>query len=82
MKNALELFRSDGGKTYQQVAKALGTSEAEVERQIHRLRSDEKGDTAHDDYCRMKEASDRRARDKHRAYQLEWQREMRARAKA
>jgi hypothetical protein len=38
--NALELFRS--GHCYHSIAAALGTTEAVIERVIHRLRADER----------------------------------------
>ncbi len=43
--NALELFRS--GRDYIEIAAHLGTSVPSVETEIHKLRSAEKGDTAH-----------------------------------
>lgn len=76
MKNALQLFRT--GLDYIQIAEEMRLSVPEVERQIHRLRNIEKGDTTHDDYLEQRRDSDRRFRDKHRAYQREWQREKRA----
>jgi len=80
MKNALDLFRM--GKDYIQIAIEMRLEVPEVERQIHRLRSLEKGDASQDAYLEQKQASDRRFRDKHRAYQREWQREQRAKARA
>ncbi|MGR9392145.1 sigma-70 family RNA polymerase sigma factor [Rhizobium leguminosarum] len=47
--NALELFRS--GRDYIEIAALLGTSVPSVETEIHRLRSAEKGDTAHEDHA-------------------------------
>ncbi|ARQ09147.1 hypothetical protein NXC12_CH01069 [Rhizobium etli] len=47
--NALELFRS--GRDYIEIAAILGVSVPAVESEIHRLRSAEKGDTAHQDYA-------------------------------
>ncbi|MBY2917589.1 sigma-70 family RNA polymerase sigma factor [Rhizobium leguminosarum] len=48
-RNALELFRS--GRDYIEIAAILGTSVPSVEIEIHRLRSAEKGDTAHEDHA-------------------------------
>ncbi|TAX95696.1 sigma-70 family RNA polymerase sigma factor [Rhizobium leguminosarum] len=47
--NALELFRS--GRDYIEIAAILGTSVPSVETEIHRLRSAEKGDTAHAEHA-------------------------------
>ncbi|MHC2456667.1 DNA-binding CsgD family transcriptional regulator [Rhizobium leguminosarum] len=47
--NALELFRS--GRDYIEIAAILGTSVPSVEIEIHKLRSAEKGDTAHEDHA-------------------------------
>ncbi|MGO6683913.1 sigma-70 family RNA polymerase sigma factor [Rhizobium leguminosarum] len=47
--NALELFRS--GRDYIEIAALLGRSVPSVETEIHRLRSAEKGDTAHEDHA-------------------------------
>ncbi|MBY5420845.1 sigma-70 family RNA polymerase sigma factor [Rhizobium leguminosarum] len=47
--NALELFRS--GRDYIEIAAILGVSVPSVETEIHRLRSAEKGDTAHEDHA-------------------------------
>ncbi|TAX54625.1 sigma-70 family RNA polymerase sigma factor [Rhizobium leguminosarum] len=47
--NALELFRS--GRDYIEIAAILGMSVPSVEIEIHRLRSAEKGDTAHEDHA-------------------------------
>ncbi|NEJ25817.1 sigma-70 family RNA polymerase sigma factor [Rhizobium leguminosarum] len=46
--NALELFRT--GRDYLEIAAILGVSVPSVETEIHRLRSAEKGDTAHEDH--------------------------------
>ncbi|KAA0686029.1 hypothetical protein DTW90_34655 [Neorhizobium sp. P12A] len=78
--NALELFRTD--LDYIQIADRLDIDVSEVERQIHRLRNIERGDTTHDDYYERRNAEEIRFRDKHRAYQREWSREKRARARA
>ncbi len=74
----LRLFRE--GMDYIEISEKLGISVPDVERQIHRLRNIERGDTTHDDYMEQRRANDRRFRDKHRAYQREWQRERRAQA--
>lgn len=74
--NALQLFRT--GKDYIEISQIMRISVPDVERQIHRLRNEEKGDTTHADYVEQRRDSDRRFRDKHRAYQREWQREKRA----
>jgi hypothetical protein len=47
-KNALELFRD--GLDYIQIGVALKLPVPEVERKIHALRSEEKGDTAQQEY--------------------------------
>ncbi|MGR9244983.1 sigma-70 family RNA polymerase sigma factor [Rhizobium leguminosarum] len=47
--NAIELFRS--GRDYIEIAAILGVSVPSVETEIHRLRSAEKGDTAHEDHA-------------------------------
>ncbi|MGR9294437.1 sigma-70 family RNA polymerase sigma factor [Rhizobium leguminosarum] len=47
--NALELFRS--GRDYIEIAALLGRSVPSVETEIHKLRSAEKGDTAHEDHA-------------------------------
>ncbi|MDR9807935.1 sigma-70 family RNA polymerase sigma factor [Rhizobium hidalgonense] len=44
--NSLELFRT--GRDYIEIAAILGMSVPSVEIEIHRLRSAEKGDTAHE----------------------------------
>lgn len=46
--NALELFRS--GKDYHQISEILKIPVPHVERQIHALRSAEKGDTSQQEY--------------------------------
>jgi hypothetical protein len=46
--NALELFRS--GKDYEEISQILKLTVPEVERRIHFLRSQEKGDTSQQDY--------------------------------
>lgn len=46
--NPLELFRS--GKDYHQISEILKIPVPHVERQIHALRSSEKGDTSQQDY--------------------------------
>ncbi|MGO7958075.1 sigma-70 family RNA polymerase sigma factor [Rhizobium leguminosarum] len=48
-RNALELFRS--GRDYLEISAVLGRSVPSVETEIHRLRSAEKGDTAHEDHA-------------------------------
>lgn len=47
-KSALELFRE--GLDYQQISLALKITVPDVERKIHSLRSNEKGDTSQQDY--------------------------------
>ena len=47
--NALALFRC--GRDYIEISAILGMSVPEVETEIHRLRSAEKGDTTHEDYA-------------------------------
>ncbi|MDV4159969.1 sigma-70 family RNA polymerase sigma factor [Rhizobium leguminosarum] len=47
--NALELFRS--GRDYIEIAAILGASVPSVEIEIHKLRSAEKGDTAHEGHA-------------------------------
>ncbi|QND15203.1 sigma-70 family RNA polymerase sigma factor [Rhizobium leguminosarum bv. trifolii] len=47
--NALELFRS--GRDYIEIAAHLGVSVPSVETEIHKLRSAEKGDTAHAEHA-------------------------------
>lgn len=47
--SALALFRS--GRDYIEIAAILGMTVPEVETEIHRLRSAEKGDTAQEDYA-------------------------------
>lgn len=70
MKNALQLFRT--GMDYIQISEEMRLSVPEVERQIHRLRNIEKGDTTHDDYMeRYRSRWERKFRDKWRAYQRE-----------
>jgi hypothetical protein len=46
--NALELFRT--GKDYEEISQILKLTVPEVERKIHALRSQEKGDTSQQDY--------------------------------
>jgi len=46
--NALELFRT--GKDYIEIAGILNITVPEVERKIHALRSEEKGDTSQEEY--------------------------------
>jgi hypothetical protein len=62
--NALELFRT--GKDYIEISSILKIPVPEVERQIHALRSAEKGDTSHEEYI-VRYLS-------RRDYQLEYQR--------
>lgn len=52
MSNALELFRD--GFDYLQIASHLNTTEAEVERQIHRLRQEEIDEAARQKAERIK----------------------------
>jgi hypothetical protein len=47
--SALALFRT--GRDYIEISAILGRSVPEVETEIHRLRSAEKGDTAQQDYA-------------------------------
>ena len=66
----LRLFRE--GMDYIEISEKLGISVPDVERQIHRLRNIERGDTTHDDYMqRYRSRADRKFRDKWRAYQRE-----------
>jgi DNA-binding CsgD family transcriptional regulator len=67
--NALQLFRT--GKDYIEISQIMRISVPDVERQIHRLRNEEKGDTTHDDYMEQYRSRDRKFRDKWRAYQRE-----------
>jgi len=62
--NVLELFRS--GKDYLQISEILKIPVPDVERKIHALRSEEKGDTSQQEYIGRYLSR--------RDYQLEYQR--------
>lgn len=62
--NALELFRT--GKDYEEISQILKLPVPEVERKIHALRSEEKGDTSQQEYIGRYLSR--------RDYQLEYQR--------
>lgn len=63
--NALELFRT--GKDYHQISEILKIPVPHVERQIHALRSAEKGDTSQQEYRETK-----RLREEKRAEIKRW----------
>lgn len=60
--NALEWFRA--GHCYHSIAAALGTTEAVIERVIHKLRADERIAARCDASCRTEDASAKWSRTK------------------